>query len=315
MPYRPPQIPVGSVALAMLLALLATPALAQHEPVNLQPHWREGQTARYDLWTQRSRETTMSMAGRTRTSNLTTTTTGELTWTVNRVHPSGGATCTMTLDWLAMVINPDEGQPQSNDSRKGSGDNPPIYNLLKAMAGVPITVEVNADGSIASVSGTDAIRRQVEMKELVPEDLDFIESASDMATIASAPEMAAIGESWKAAFRWSHEMGHLRHNMTYTLASVEEVAEIPVANVVGEGTLALDVDRSKLPPDSPPIDVRLIDGRVSTQIMFDLVRHEAVGRNSSQQTTIEVTVKLPQQSLTQRTVETIQGQTLRIEED
>lgn len=302
------------IALAVVL-VCAAGAVAQDEPaaVDLRPQWREGQRSRYEVWTRRVRDTTMSLAGQSRSAQVTMETTGEVTWVVDRVQPNGGATCTMTLDWLSMSIASD-GERQVSDSRRGSGDNEMIHDLLRAMAGVPITVEVAPDGSIESVHGTDAIRRRLDVPEMMPQDLDFIESASDLATIPDAPATARVGARWDADYRWTHEMGHLRHDMSYTLAGVEELAGIPIATVTGRGSLSLDVDHSKLPEDAPPIDVKLVDGSVTSQVMFDLQRHEAIGRNTVQETTIDVTVRMPQQTLSQRTHETIQSQVLRIGE-
>ncbi len=85
--------------------------------------------------------------------------------------------------------------------------------------------------------------------------------------------------------------------------------------MTGQSDLDLEVDRSKIPDDAPPIDVKLRDGSVQSQVMFDLQRHEAVGRNSVQKTDIDVTIRFPQQSIHQRIQRTTQSQMLRIAEE
>jgi len=240
---------------------------------------------------------------------------GEVTWTVDKVRSDGSATCTMTLDWMTVEVTLPDGTVQHNDSRKGSGDSEMFHQVLRAMAGVPLEFEVNADGSVEKVSGTKAIQRRAGDELPVPEDLDFIESATDLATLAYAPEATEINDKWKAHFTWTHEMGEMEHDHQYTLDSVEEIAGIPIATVTAVGKLKLKPDMSDLPPDAPDVDVRLIEGSYEGQVMFDLQRHEAVGRNSIETQHIEVRVHLPQQTFTRTTEETVQSQTLRIAEE
>src|SRR5690606_8158701 len=128
----------------------------------------------------------------------------------------------------------------------------------------PITCEVAADGTIQSVRGTDAMKRKAGDVP-IPDDLDFVESATDLATIAAAPPTLATGQSWDARFRWSHEAGWLNQDMHYTLTGVEEVEGIPIANVTGVARSRLEVDRSKLPRGGPSIDIRLKNASFQTQ--------------------------------------------------
>lgn len=300
----------------VVVGITGAAAQAQSEPapLNLRPQWQPGQTARYEIWGRRVRSMEMSVGGRSRQTSVTIDTTGEITWTVDRVKPDGGATCIMTLDWMTATITPSEGEVQRNDSRRAQGDAPMVHDLLRAMAGVPLTVEVAPDGSIEDVRGVDAIRRRAQHEEMVPEELDFIESANDLATVPDVPAALEPGDTWQAEYRWTHEMGFLHHDVTYTLAGVEHLAGIPVATVEARGDLELEVDRSKMPDNAPPIDVKLVGGDVRSQIMFDLQRHETVGRNTVQRTTIDVAIRLPQQTISQRTQETVQSQALRVAE-
>ena len=288
---------------------------------NLRPNWTPGQTARYEVWTNRTQHSVVTIAGKKNVDDLQMTSEGEVTWSVDQVKADGSATCTMTLEWLSLDYIPGDGKTLKNDSRKGSGDIESFHALLKAMTGVPLKVSVAADGTITKVDGVRAIasRMKADLKEMVPEELDFIETASDLATLIAAPEAADIGNKWDANVKWTWSdrpfEGYLHHDMTFTLAGVEDLAGLPVAVVDGRSKLKLELDRSNLPEGMPPTDVKLIKGDLQTQIMFDLTRHEVVGRNTIQTSTIDFTIRLPSATITRRLEETLQGQTLRIEEE
>lgn len=304
------------LVLLSLLLVASAVAFASVDPaaVDLRPQFEQGRTTRYAAWTQRDQVITMTVNQQTRTVSTRMLVEGEIDWTIQQVRPDGSATATMTMDWMTASVTLPDGSVQHNDSRRPRGDTEGVHQLIRAMSGSPVTVEVAADGSILSVRGTGPMRRKAP--EGFPQDLDFIESASDLATIphAPAPGSVAIGGSWDASFRWSHEMGHLLQNVRYTLAGLEEIEGVPLANVALSSRARLEVDRSKMPKDGPPVDVRLTEGGVTGQIMFDLSRGEAVGRNSVDRRVIDISVRLPQATIKRRIEETIQSQTLRIAE-
>ena len=188
------------------------------------------------------------------------------------------------------------------------------------MAGVPLKVSVAADGAITRVDGINAIAGRIksEFKDAVPEELDFIETATDLATLVAAPQSIDMGKKWDTKLKWTWNdppfEGYMHHDMTYTLAGVEDMAGLPVAVIEGRSKLKLEVDKSKLPERMPPADAKLVKGELQTQVLFDLTRHEAVGRNSVQTTTIDFAIHTPNATITRRLEETLQGQVLRIAE-
>ena len=293
------------------------------EQYDLRPHWVAGQSAVYEFWTRRDQTVTISAPG-VQSRDLATVleTTGELTWTVNTARLDGSYACTMLLDWIVINITSPDGTIQSNDSRKPQGDIDRFQDLLKAISGVPLKVEVAADGSITHLSGTDKMRQVMEFPEDLPENLDWIESATDLATLPGVPGDLGIGRGWKNTFRWTHDNldvpdleVHTQQHHNLILTSVEQIEGIPVATVDGSGTVKLDVDRSKLPPNMPPLTIRLVEGQVVTQVLFDMDRHEAVGRNTTQNEVIEATIRLGPGPI-QRMIKTqIQSQILRIAEN
>ena len=107
----------------------------------------------------------------------------------------------------------------------------------------------------------------------------------------------------------------MHHDQTYTLSSIEDVDGLPLAIIDGQSKLKLELDRSDLPEGMPPFDVKLVKGDLQTQVMFDLSRNEAVGRNSIQTTTLDITIRTPNTTITRRVQETLQTQVLRIEEE
>lgn len=308
-------IPCRPILIASLVVAVAVASTrADQQTYDLRPNFEAGRTTRYQIWTLRQTTTTMRVGPEKRTSDTSMQFDGEVTWTVQKVKADGSATCTMTLDWLTVTLTLPDGTVQHNDSRKGSGDTEAFHRLLRAMAGVPLVFNVNADGSVEKVSGTSAIRRNVGDDTTVPEDLDFIETATDLAVLAFAPADAELNDRWNAQFTWTHQMGRIDHTHRYTLSSVEQVAGIPIATVTGTGKLKLKPDMPDLPPDAPDIDVRLVEGSYQAQIMFDLQRHEAVGRNTVESHHIQTSTRLPQLTFKQSTEETIHSQALRIAE-
>jgi hypothetical protein len=287
---------------------------------DLRPRFRQGQVSRYQIWTLRNQDITVNMNGQNQTASTGMEVTGEATWAIDLVRADGSASCVMTLDWIAVTLTASDGSSLQNDSRRSSGDNEMMHRILRAMAGVPMKIEVAPDGTIRGSSGSDAVKRRAGGEIKTPDDLDFMESASDLATLAGAPAQATPGRSWDTAATWNHDMGKLQQQTRYTLASLEEIAGIPVATVTGSASLRLEPDMSKFPktsPDgspAPKVDIRMTSGKASMQVMVDLQRHEAVGRNTVQESVIETRVRLQNQSLTRTTRERVQSQALRIEE-
>ena len=290
------------------------------QAIDLRPRFVEGRTARYRVWTLRQRSLTMSIDQRSATRNDQAVFEGELTWQVEQVEDNGSATCLMSLDWLTAKLTAHDGTEKFNDSRQPSGDLEKMHQLILAMVSSPVRVTVAADGSVTGVSGVEAIRQQLPESVSSPDDLDFVETASDLATIPFAPPELALGDSFDAQFNWSHDLmmskvtAMMRHEGTYTLASVEDVAGIPIATVEGSASLNLNVDLSALPADGPPVDVRLLSGESTSQMMFDLWRHEVVGRNVVQTTQIEAVTTSNSRTIARTIDETVQSQALRIAE-
>jgi hypothetical protein len=301
----------------LITVVLASFATAQDTPLtlDLQPKFIAGQQSRYSLWTKRSTRSQVTVAGNTREQSTSYIVDGQGTWSVISVNGDGSAQCQMTFDWLSFTLTMPDGSTQVNDTRNGTSQTPPVYAVIMAMVGHPVDVAMAADGSAISVSGTDAMRSAAGADVELPEDLDFVESASDLATLPFAPAAATVGQSWDASFRWSHELGFMNHSVRYSLDSVRNIHGINLATITGQGTMTLDIDPAKLPKDdSVQVDVSLVNGSFRQQVLMDMDRREAVGRNSVMTTQIRTTMNAGENNITQLTSETVQSQALRISE-
>jgi len=299
------------VVMAMSTSSLAADAVA--DGVNLAPKYVADRTTRYEIWSQRKQNVELTFMGQTQKMEMTLETKGEVTWRVDRIGSDGSATCTMTLDWLTATTTGTDTDPVTVDSRKATGDDR-MGQLVKAMSKAPITVEVAKDGTVTKVKGVEAIHAKLEDAESAPDATDFQETAAELATIAGAAAMTKVNSKWKSSAQWNHELGKLHHDTTYTLEAIEQLSDISIATVDGVSKLRLEVDAKKLPADGPKLDVQMKKGVAKTQIMFDLSRGEAVGRNSVQTTTIEAKLTHNGQTVTRIMDETIQSQVLRIAE-
>lgn len=305
---------VGFFVLTLIACSVGTHA--QEKIVDLQPRFVVGQQSRYSLWSKRTTQVQVTVMDKVKSHDAHYTVEGESTWTVLSVNDDGSAQCQMTFDWLTLKITMPDGTVQNNDTRDGTNESDRAYEVLAAMVGQPVELSMAADGSVTAVSGTDAMRNSAAEDVRIPEDLDFIESASDLATLPFAPAKATVNQNWDTSFRWTHEMGHLNHDVQFTLDSVRKVHGIELATISGKGTLTLDLAEDKLPPSNDDVDVNVVmdEGTIEHQILMDLSRHEVIGRNTLQKTVISTSMRSDKFSVAQTTTETVQGQALRISE-
>lgn len=323
-----------AVTLVLLTALLGMVTFVLAEPVadggegptvipetiDLRPQWVEGQTARYEFWNQLQQTAEATLGDRSQTTSNTIEVEGEVTWAVTKVNADGSSVGTMTLDWMVYRSTPSEGEAIAVDSRRSAAaDTEAMHELLSAMAEVGLTIDVAADGHVTRVRGIDKMKAKTSQPDFVPTELDFEESASDLASIAFAPPpfSADAGKQWKADFRWEHDLGKVDQRWAYELARVEDIAGVPVAVVTGQAKFKLDPeDVEDRPADAPPVNVKLLEGSAESEVLFDLTRHEAVGRHTTSREKVQITVNFPDGRRFVRTLtEEAVGQVLRLSEE
>ncbi|MEM1445568.1 MAG: DUF6263 family protein [Planctomycetota bacterium] len=309
----------------MLLAF--TPSVcaeALEDTIDLRPRWTEGQAATFEFTNLRSSTSSLALPDRNIDTEFAIRSEGQVRWEVQRVNDDGSAECEMTLEWMSATLTLPDGETLTNDTRKGSGDDETMHGLLKAMAGKRLKIEVAPDGTIASVDGIKAIRDAADDAEMVPDERDFNETATELAVLAGVPEPMSVGGDWSVDQVWNFgivgmDIGSLEQSWTYTLEGVEEIEGVPVAVVRG-ATDRIKLDASAVaeqqPEGMPEVDVRLTDSEATSQVLFDLTRNEAVGRYATLSTTLDMRIPLPNGQTIRRSVtETIEGTTVRIQED
>lgn len=316
---------------SILLLLASAPALAQEQDpqaISLRPHWTVGQSATYDFWGKTQKDETAQILGQQQSETTTFISEGRVSWTVDVINDDGTATCTMQLRTIKFTIVAGKNEPKAFDSENPSGEAPAFDDLMAAMIRSPLTVTVNRDGSIAKVQGIDELANaagdEAAEADIIPEELDFKETASDLATLISAPASATPGQAWNTTNTWNHEdvfpnaETKAKWDTAYTFDSVGVIAGVPIATIKTQSDVDIQIDLSELPEGAPDIDIQISDTNASGEILFDLSRHEAVARNDNMSYTAAITVAPPRPELppiTVKIVETSQSQLLRVLEE
>jgi hypothetical protein len=289
-------------------------AMAESDAINLQPQFEPGRTSRYSLYTQRDSRMEVSFNGRDQSFERGTLVEGEATWTVERVHADGSARCVLVIDWLAVTVTSPDGDRISSDSRRGGGDNPGLDEVVNALARTPLSYDISPAAVIRRVEGLRDIQRQLrDLPEDAFSEADLMEMAYDLAIVGSAPAEARPGAAWRHELERSHELGTFHVRMDYELVGSEWIEGQAVASLQGHGRLRFEPRKSDGPAQ---VDVALRDPSCEEQIMWDLDRHEVVGRHESRAYTLAMTIRFGDQgSIRQTLTESVLGQVLRIAEE
>lgn len=317
-----------SLLLVAFVMLVPTITHAQDDqPVILRPKWTVGQNATYDFWGKTQKKETAQLFGQEQSETTNFISEGQVHWRVDAINDDGTATCTMQLKTIKFTIAAGPNDPKTFDSENPSGEAPAFDSLMAAMTQSPLTVTVNADGSIGKIEGIDELATaagdDAAEADIIPEELDFRETASDLATLISAPASATVGQTWNTTNTWNHEDvfpnadTKAKWDTTYTFDSLGQIAGVPIATIKTESEVDIEVDLSALPEEAPDIDVQISDVAASGEVFFDLSRHEVVARNDTMTYTAAITVAPPRPELpviTVKIVETTQSQLLRVNE-
>lgn len=320
--------PRTSIVLILAL-LLGLPAFAQDEKTtNLRPGWTVGQTARYDFWSKMQKDETAELFGQVQSETTVYLTEGQVLWTVEQVNEDGSAACTMKMQKIKFTITAGENDPVVVDSENPSGDIPMFDQLIAAMVQTPLTVRVNADGTIEKVEGVDeladAAGKDAVEADVIPEELDYKETASELATLLAAPAQATPGQTWKSKNTWNQDNvmpgadALAEWDTTFTFAKLGQIAGVPIATIKVESDIDIKVDLSELPEDAPDIDIQISDAKGVGEILFDLSRHETVARNDSMSYTANVTIQPPNDQIPPikvKITEKSQSQLIRVAEE
>lgn len=298
--------PAQSILVVICALLLALPvsALAQDDkPVNLRPSWAVGQSAGYTFWSRMEKKETAQLPNGPQSQTTVYISEGRMAWTVESVNEDGSAACTMQIKALKISITAGEQDPLVIDSENPTGESPMFDQLVGAMVQTPLTVRVNADGTIAAIEGVDELTNaagaEVAESGAVPDELDFKETASELATLMAAPAQATPGQTWNVKNTWNQDSvlpqmdATADWDTTFTFAKLGKIQGVPIATIKSASNVDIKVDLSKLPQNDTKIDVQVDKGKATGEIFFDLSRHETVARNDSMSYTANVTITPP----------------------
>jgi hypothetical protein len=300
---------------AMLCALPLASADAQEaQSFDLRPMWQEGQTARYQVVTSRLNTIELSgLPGGAKKRQTAMRISAEATWQVLEVDPDGGGICRMTVEKMQMELTGPEGQKLSTSQQGGDKELQAVQKLIKALTDKPVELVIDSNGQIDQVRGFQAVQRAAGPAGEQLEERDFREMAGELAVVIGGVDDAKPGRTWRQKFKWSHDAGDLVLDSRYKLLGVEQIEGIGVAMINRESDIDIELDKSQMPPDAP-IRVKTSEGKQTTQIMFDLSRHEVVGRNIDRKLEVAVQLSLAGRSVTQSIREQLNTQVLRIAE-
>jgi len=309
------------LSLALLLSVLvAMPASAQEEaveqaietPVDLRPLWEDGQTAKYKSITRRVTAAQVRGMGKPRTSVMDVT--AIVNWTVVDADPDGGGQCSMTVEDLSVEVTGPTGEKQSVTADRADEDLKPVQELIRGMIGKPVTVQVAGDGTITSATGWQAIRNASGDAGKNLTENDFIESAAELAPIAGAPSAADVDATWTEKFNWDHEMGKLHLDSSFEVTGIESVVGIGLVTVESESEMTFTPDQSKIANERAQTELKLVKGGEKQSIMYDLSRHEVVGRDTTRALIFQMDLEFEGRKFQQVIQQQLRTQVLRMEE-
>lgn len=285
---------------------------------DLRPHFVVGRASRYQVWESRVMNTHVAGPGGERSAELSMTTEGVMLWRVDTVAEDGSADCVIQIEHVTVTVVAPGSEPRVVDSREPGNENDRMRRWLSALVETPLRYRMNADGSVERFESLDAIRAAMDSHRSNVNPSMFIEQASTLATIPGAPADAVLGEAWERRVEWSRDFGGfpvlLDYQGKYALERITPIAGIDIATVRGDATLAGTSDTDRLPPNSPPLDMRIEAGHGTRRVMFDMVSREVVGRDNIEMVTLNVVMSIRGIAITTRIEERIHSQVLRTEE-
>jgi hypothetical protein len=308
MTYRIPLL----VTIAALL--IVSPASAQQieTPVDLRPVWQDGQTAKYKTITRRVTAAQVRGVGKPRTSVMDVT--AIVNWQVVDANPDGGGKCIMTVEDLKVEVTPASGEKKTITKDRAEEDLKSVQQLIRGMIGKPVTVQVAKDGRVTSASGWQAIRNASGDAGKSLTETDFIESATELAPLTGGKQGADMAGKWSEKFTWDHEMGELHLNSDFKVTGIESVAGIGLVTIEGESKTTFTPDNAKLNKGGPQVNLKLAKGAAKQSIMYDLSRHEVVGRDMTRSLIFQMDIEYEGRKFQQIIQQQMRTQVLRMEE-
>ncbi|MEM6393504.1 MAG: hypothetical protein AAF797_12075 [Planctomycetota bacterium] len=289
--------------------------------MSVRPGWVEGQRAVYEAWSERTRDEVIRFNNEEREVSYQVRTESRLSWRVEGVNADGSAVCVMTFEALEL----ERKGPGDTEMIAGAGDGMkkgegPLQDMVESVVGKALEFEVEADGTVVSVDGVEAMRKAAENEALIPSDRDFLRIASELAVLPGSPEGLTVGASWEHEAVWEGQPvfprmpSEVETTVETAVAAVGLMGGVPVATLETQTGLEVRVKRDELPKDAPPVKARYVNPEVTSEVYFDLDRREVVARNEQSDTRLVSELSLPNGVTVEREVTVRErSQVLRVE--
>jgi hypothetical protein len=172
----------------LVLCLFATASLAQRE-VDLRPKFEKGETVRYRL--EMEADTSLSGGALPTGGDAKMQITYDLSLTATEVEPEKGATLALVYDRVRMKIDSDMILIDF-DSTKPADPNDPMSAALAQMVGTTLTMKMDANGNITSVTGGGMLSPLTSSAGgKSPQD-----AIGSIVSIKKGGGVVKVGESW-----------------------------------------------------------------------------------------------------------------------
>jgi len=302
---------VLTVALGLTFVPLAVSHAQDAPKFDLHPKWVAGQTAKYRI--NQVEVTTAAIEGIGEPQSSTIEVNVDITWEVTEVDEAGGGQARMTLDAITMKISGPTGEEILVDANSTDERTASMRDWINAMTGTPLDVTVSSDGKVTGVSNYQAIQGKAgPAGDRLDEDY-FKEIAMDLAVLVGGQAQLENGAEWKHSHESDHRLGEITYDTTYSLQGVETIAGIDVALVKRVSDMRIEPNVPDV-GDQAQVDVQINESSETSQIMFDLSRHEIVGANADQVIDMTITISAGGRQFVRTARESTNSQIIRVSE-
>ena len=265
------------IVFPIALALLAGAPLPAAETFEIQPHWLAGKKYSETIQTD---EHSVSGSGPEKMEERTTMTI-ELTMTVSPRRTGQPKRMTMRYERMAMEVDMN-GQKMGYDSANPAAGTDPLEvgKTISATVGQELQVVLDDHDHIVGIENYDDF-----IKHLAPAatpDFDPAKMFSrqsliqmlEQGSLQAVPgKPVAVGETWPFGHLLDlPELGKVAVAGSYTLQSVGDHGGALCAEILTDGTLALDMSASSAggASEGDATAMKILDGSIKGPIWFDL---------------------------------------------
>jgi hypothetical protein len=157
-----------------------------------------------------------------------------ITLKVREVSAQGNATIDLVYDSLKFEMSSDALDVSFDSTKKATGQDDPMADVLRTVVGLSLTLEADRDGNITSVSGGSGLPAGLAQQFT---GADVVKNFfGPIMNIQKGSGQVSVGDSWTNDDSIQGGMGNFRMKNTYTLSSYNA----PIAKVKMSGMMNLD---------------------------------------------------------------------------